>query len=175
MTRFANLFYLTNLRTESPQEVVFTANRRCHQENVIEQLKNGVQAMRMPSDSLNSNWAYLAIAAQAWNLKAWLGLMQPDRTLGQRIQRMEFRRFLRKFVQIPCQILQTGWTSSVPPFECQRLDRSAADNRALVQTNPLRVRRSANARKTGENRSHWGEVCLETPILGSKPAQPPIP
>ena len=102
------LFYLTNLRTESPQEMVFTANRRCHQENVIEQLKNGVQAMRMPSDSLNSNWAYLAIAAQAWNLKAWLGLMQPDRTLGQRIQRMEFRRFLRKFVQIPCQILQRG-------------------------------------------------------------------
>ena len=64
--------------------------------------------MRMPSDSLNSNWAYLAIAAQAWNLKAWLGLMQPDKTQGQQIQRMEFRRFLRKYVQIPCQILRRG-------------------------------------------------------------------
>ena len=48
------LFYLTNLRKESAREVVFSANRRCHQENVVEQLKNGVQAMRMPSDSLES-------------------------------------------------------------------------------------------------------------------------
>ena len=39
------LFYLTNLRKESAREVVFSANRRCHQENVVEQLKNGVQAM----------------------------------------------------------------------------------------------------------------------------------
>ncbi len=100
------LFYLTNLRKESAREVVFSANRRCHQENVVEQLKNGVQAMRMPSDSLESNWAYLVIAAQAWNLKAWLGLVQSDKTMGQRILKMEYRRFLRQLVQIPCQILQ---------------------------------------------------------------------
>lgn len=102
------LFYLTNRRTGLAQEIVFTANRRCHQENVIEQLKNGVQAMRMPSDSLPSNWAYLAIAAQAWNLKAWLGLMQANKTWGKRIQSMEFPSFLRKCIQIPCQILQRG-------------------------------------------------------------------
>ncbi len=102
------LFYLTNLRKESAREVVFSANRRCHQENVVEQLKNGVQAMRMPSDSLESNWAYLVIAAQAWNLKAWLGLVQSDKTMGQRILKMEYRRFLRRLVQIPCQILQRG-------------------------------------------------------------------
>jgi len=102
------LFYLTNLRKESSQEVVFSANRRCHQENVVEQLKNGVQAMRMPSDSLESNWAYLVIAAQAWNLKAWLGLVQPDKTMGRRMVTMEFRRFLRQVIQIPCQILQQG-------------------------------------------------------------------
>ena len=74
----------------------------------MEQLKNGVQAMRMPSDSLESNWAYLVIAAQAWNLKAWLGLVQSDKTMGQRILKMEYRRFLRQVVQIPCQILQRG-------------------------------------------------------------------
>ncbi len=33
------LFYLTNLRKESAREVVFSANRRCHQENVVEQLQ----------------------------------------------------------------------------------------------------------------------------------------
>jgi len=36
----------------SVEQVVFDANARCNQENVIEQLKNGVQAMRMPSARL---------------------------------------------------------------------------------------------------------------------------
>ena len=36
------------------------------------------------------NWTYLVIAAQAWNLKVWLGLLLPA-LLGAR--RMEFRRF----------------------------------------------------------------------------------
>ena len=60
-------------------EVVRENNRRCNQGNVIEQFKNGVEALRMPSDTLVSNWAYLVIAAQAWNLKAWLGLVLPHK------------------------------------------------------------------------------------------------
>jgi len=40
-------FYLTN-RTDSPPVVVGLANGRCDQENVIAQLKGGVNAMRMP-------------------------------------------------------------------------------------------------------------------------------
>ncbi len=101
------LFYLSNLRLEetSATEVVRLANHRCQQENVVEQLKNGVQAMRMPSDSLESNWAWLAITAQAWNLKVWLGLLQPNRRFGGQIRKMEFRRFLRQVMQVPCQIL----------------------------------------------------------------------
>ena len=51
-------------------------------ENVIEQLKNGVKAMRMPVDDLVSNWAYMVMAALAWNLKAWYGLLVPDRNRG---------------------------------------------------------------------------------------------
>jgi hypothetical protein len=42
-------FYITN-RMEDVAEIVFLANRRCNQENLIDQLKNGVQAMRMPVD-----------------------------------------------------------------------------------------------------------------------------
>ena len=41
-------FYLTNQRTYSAPEIVSLANGRGDQENVIEQLKNGVNAMRMP-------------------------------------------------------------------------------------------------------------------------------
>ena len=46
------------------------ANGRCNQENVIEQLKNGVNAMRMPVDDLLSNWAYMVMTSLAWNLKS---------------------------------------------------------------------------------------------------------
>ncbi len=41
-------FYITTRTDLSAAEVVQLANGRCDQENVIEQLKNGVNAMRMP-------------------------------------------------------------------------------------------------------------------------------
>src|SRR5262249_54820555 len=40
-------FYITNDRTRSCAEVVYFANDRCNQENLIEQLKNGVKALRL--------------------------------------------------------------------------------------------------------------------------------
>ena len=101
-------FYITNDTTMSPAEVVFFANDRCDHENDIEQLKNGVQALRMPSDDLVSNWAYMVIAALAWNLKAWVGLWMPNKGLGKRIVRMEFKRFLNTFIKIPCLIVKAG-------------------------------------------------------------------
>ena len=101
-------FYLTNDTRLSATEIVLFANQRCDQENVIEQLKNGVNALRMPSDDLLSNWAYLVIAALAWNLKSWYGLMAPDQSMGQAIARMEFKGFLHRFILIPCQIVKTG-------------------------------------------------------------------
>lgn len=84
------------------------ANGRCDQENVIEQLKNGVNAMRMPVRDLKSNWAYLVIAALAWNLKAWFGLLMPNGVRGIQVVKMEFRRFLNTLILLPCQILRTG-------------------------------------------------------------------
>ena len=100
--------YVTNDREMTRAEVVFFANDRCNQENVIGQLKTGVNALRMPSDGLVSNWAYMVIAALAWNLKAWYGLMAQTKAARRDILRMEFKRFLVSFVQIPCQIVNTG-------------------------------------------------------------------
>ena len=117
------LFYLTNLRKESAREVVFSANRRCHQENVVEQLKNGVQAMRMPSDSLESNWAYLVIAAQAWNLKAWLGLVQSDKTMGAADSEDGVSPVPAPAGSDSLPDPAAGATSSLPAAERQRLDR----------------------------------------------------
>ena len=101
-------FYITNDTTMNPSEVVYFANDRCDHENDIEQLKNGVKALRMPADDLVSNWAYMVIAALAWNLKAWVGLWTPNKVLGKRIVRMEFKRFLNTFMKIPCLIVKAG-------------------------------------------------------------------
>src|SRR5437879_5033210 len=64
-------FYITNDRDMTMEEVAFFGNDRCNQEKVIAQLKSGVNALGMPLDGLVSNWDYIAIAALAWNLKAW--------------------------------------------------------------------------------------------------------
>jgi hypothetical protein len=45
-------FYITNDHDSTPAEVVFSCNDRCHQENLIEQLANGVPAMRAAVDNL---------------------------------------------------------------------------------------------------------------------------
>jgi hypothetical protein len=101
-------FYITTRRDLSVSGVVKFANKRCDQENVIEQLKNGVNAMRMPVRDLNSNWAYMIIAALAWNIKAWYGLLMPDVTRGTQALKMEFRSFLHKLILVPCQIIKSG-------------------------------------------------------------------
>ena len=60
------LFYITNRLDYTGAQIASLANGRCNQENVIEQLKNGVNAMRMPVDDLLSNWAYMVMASLAW-------------------------------------------------------------------------------------------------------------
>jgi hypothetical protein len=100
-------FYITN-RKDKAEKIIALANGRCDQENVIEQLKNGVNAMRMPVNDLVSNWAYMVMAALAWNLKAWYGLLVPNRERGLVLMRMEFRRFLHAVMLLPCQIVRTA-------------------------------------------------------------------
>jgi hypothetical protein len=50
----------------------------------------------------------MVIAALAWNLKAWYGLVTLVPAARRDILRMEFKRFLVRYIQIPCQIVQTG-------------------------------------------------------------------
>ena len=100
-------FYITN-RKDKVEKIVGLANGRCNQENVIEQLKNGVNAMRMPVNDLVSNWAYMVMAALTWNLKAWYGLLVPNRERGLELVTMEFRRFLNAIMLLPCQVVRTA-------------------------------------------------------------------
>ena len=109
-------FYITNDETTPAEEIVLLANDRCNQENLIEQLKNGVHAMRMPVNTLVSNGAYMVMASLAWTLKAWFALLLPEtgRRAEQRkaekrtVLRMEFRTFQRSFIAMPCQIVRAG-------------------------------------------------------------------
>jgi hypothetical protein len=109
-------FYLTNDRERSASEVVFRANDRCDQENLIEQLKNSVRALHAPVDNLVSNWAYMVMASLAWTLKAWFALSLPEtgrweekyRCDKRRVLRMKFKTFLNAFMRVPCQIVRTG-------------------------------------------------------------------
>ena len=101
-------FYITNIEGMSAAQVVFFSNERCNQENLIDQLKNGLKALRMPVGDLVSNWAYMVMAALAWTLKAWFAL-QARRTADRaELLKMEFRRFLSHVVRVPCQIVRAG-------------------------------------------------------------------
>jgi hypothetical protein len=109
-------FYITNDETTSAEELVLLANDRCNQENLIEQLKNGVHAMRMPVNTTVSNGAYMVMASLAWTLKAWFALLLPETGRGaeqrkiekHKVLRMEFRGFQRAFIAMPCQIVRAG-------------------------------------------------------------------
>lgn len=107
-------FYLTNDWSGSPAEIVFDANDRCDQENLIGQLKAGVRALHAPVGDLVSNWAYMVMASLAWTIKAWFALLLPESGRWgekyalekQRVLRMQFRTFVNQFVQIPVQIVR---------------------------------------------------------------------
>jgi hypothetical protein len=108
--------YISNDWQSTPAEVVFGGNDRCNQENVWAQLK-AARALHAPLNTLLSNWAYMLITAQAWNLKAWLALCLPqpagrwqEKHAAERagLLRMEFRTFVNSFLRIPCQIVKTG-------------------------------------------------------------------
>lgn len=108
-------FYLTNDHETPAAEIVFWANDRCHQENLIDQLQR-VGATRMPVDTLLSNWAYMVMAALAWTLKAWFALCLPETgrwaaryaAENTAVLRMEFKAFVHAFLCVPVQVVRTS-------------------------------------------------------------------
>ena len=109
-------FYITNDWTTPASEIVFLANDRCDQENLIAQLKSGVKALAMPVDNLVSNGAYMVMASLAWSLKAWAALLllvhplhvEKHRAEKRSLLRMEFSTFCVALIQVPCQIVRTA-------------------------------------------------------------------
>lgn len=109
-------FYITNRDQTPAEEIVFTANDRCGQENLLGVQKDDVRSLTAPLDNLHSNGAYMVMAMLAWSLKAWSALMLPEtgrwqekhREEKRRLLGMEFSTFRQAMVNIPAQILRTG-------------------------------------------------------------------
>jgi hypothetical protein len=110
-------FYLTNEWAPEADEIVFLANDRCQQENLLAQLHGGLRALTAPVDNLESNWAYMVMTALAWNLKAWWALLLPvspgrwqERHQQEKkwVLGLEFKTFVNAFVRLPCQVVRTG-------------------------------------------------------------------
>ena len=116
LERYRYFFYITNDRDTPAAEIVFLANGRCNQENLIAQLKGAVRALATPVDNLVSNWAYMVMASLAWCLKAWSALLTPvtprhaDKHKAEKrtLLHMEFATYCAAFIQMPCQIVRSG-------------------------------------------------------------------
>jgi len=109
-------FSITNEPAPTAAEIVFSANDRCDQENLLAQL-GACRALHAPVDNLLSNWAYMLMTSLAWNLKAWLALWLPvksgrwhERHQAQQqfLLTCEFRTFVNRLMRVPCQVLTTG-------------------------------------------------------------------
>ena len=109
-------FYITNDWEASAEEIVFDANDRCDQENLIGQHKSGVRSLTTPVDTLLSNWAYMVMAGLAWSMKAWSALLLPEagrwkerrRTEKRTLLRMDFVTFRNAMINMPAQIIRGG-------------------------------------------------------------------
>ncbi len=109
-------FYINNAWGLTEEGVVWEANGRCNQENLLQQLKSGVRSLSAPVDNLVSNWAYMVMGSLAWSLKAWSALLLPEdgrwrekhREEKRQLLRMDFATFRRALMQVPAQILHMG-------------------------------------------------------------------
>jgi hypothetical protein len=112
LEEYRYFFYITNDRELPAAAVVFQANDRCNQENLVAQLKGGLRALSTPVDNLTSNWAYMVTASLAWSLKAWTALLLPvhprwsDRHRAEKRSwlLMEFATFQAAVIQPPLQV-----------------------------------------------------------------------
>jgi hypothetical protein len=106
-------FYITTRTDLTADQVVACANQRCDQENIIGQLKSGIHALRVPLYDLMANWAYMVIAALAWNIKAWFAMMMHRKADRREYLKMEFRRFLNGIILIPALVTRRARSITV--------------------------------------------------------------
>ena len=172
-------FYITTRRDLSAAEVVRLANARCDQENVVAQLKGGVGAMRVPLYDLLSNWAYMVMAALAWNLKSWFAMMMHFKADRRKYIAMEFRTFIREMILLPCQVIRRARRTTPADHRLAALGRPAVQHlehdRAdrLPVTPPRPLRRVANVVPLRGPVSPGTKTPLRTSVSAAAKQAPP--
>jgi hypothetical protein len=115
---YAYRFIITNIPASEMDagEVLCFAYGRCDQENIIEQAKNGIAALRMPTGELLANAAFLMAGQLAWCLRAWLSLL----ALPKETSRWEWKWFRQAFVYVAARITQGSRRAKVYLAGCHR-------------------------------------------------------
>jgi hypothetical protein len=106
-------FYVTTRPDLTCAQVVALANERCDQENINEQMKNGVNAMRVPLYDLTSNWAYMVCCALAWNLKSWFAMMMHHKVDRRTWIGADYRTFLHAMIRVPARVIRHARTTTI--------------------------------------------------------------
>ena len=102
---------------------------------MIGQLKSGINALRVPLYDLVSNWAYMVIAALAWNIKSWYAMMLHLKQDRREHIAMEFPRFLTSIILIPAMVIRRARSITIRLIGYQpSLDRFFSAWRTIERT-----------------------------------------
>lgn len=123
-------FVLTNLEDRPADELMDLTYRRCDQENLIEQLQNGLAGFRMPTGELLSNAAFLRCARLAHNLKSWLAQL----VLPRETARWEWKRFRHAFVYVAATVIHRARQVWVRLAACHRYHADLVTALVRLQT-----------------------------------------
>lgn len=96
-------YVITNMAMRhTAEEIVKLTYQRCDQENILEQLQNGIAGMAMPTGGFLANGAHLICARLAHNLKSWLSQI----ALPKESVRWEWKRFRQSFVIVAARVIR---------------------------------------------------------------------
>lgn len=94
--------YLTNIEELEKKEVVKLIDGRGNQEKFIEDFKNGLGTVHIPTKHFYGNYAYFLISMLSWNLKFWIMyIVHPDKLI-------HWKRFRYLYIKIGAQIILRG-------------------------------------------------------------------
>ena len=94
-------FLITNDENLEAAEVVHVLYGRCNQENLIQQLKNELEALRMPTGSFVANSAFMLVGQLVGCLRSWMGRS----VLGEESVKWEWKRFRRVYVWAAAEVV----------------------------------------------------------------------
>ena len=116
LEEYRYFFYITNDRDMSAEDVVFSANDRCNQENLIAQLEERRacpdDAGRQPGEQLGV-YGDGQLGLEPEGVSALLVPVSPRHEAKHEAEkrtllRMEFATFRAAFIEMPCQIVRSG-------------------------------------------------------------------